>query len=130
MEIRVVDSLDAEVSLLGFGAMRLPQRSDDPSDIDVDVLCGMVDLAIEGGVNYFDTAPGYHKGFSESAMRKALVDRYDRESYYLADKLSLFLCETPEDMRAMFERQIERCHVEYFDFYLIHAIVADRKSVV
>ena len=88
MEIRVVDSLGAEVSLLGFGAMRLPQRSDDPSDIDVDVLCGMVDLAIEGGVNYFDTAPGYHKGFSESAMRKALVDRYDRESYYLADKLS------------------------------------------
>lgn len=126
MEIRVVDSLDAEVSLLGFGAMRLPQRSDDPSDIDVDVLCGMVDLAIEGGVNYFDTAPGYHKGFSESAMRKALVDRYDRESYYLADKLSLFLCETPEDMRAMFERQIERCHVEYFDFYLIHAITEER----
>jgi predicted aldo/keto reductase-like oxidoreductase len=126
MEYSKADSLSATVSLLGFGAMRLPLRSEDISDVDVDAVCKMVDAAMAGGVNYYDTAYGYHKGNSETALRKALVERYDRDSYYLADKLAVFLCHSPEDQRKMFDTQLERCNVRYFDFYHVHAVTDER----
>ena len=126
MEYSRIDSLDATVSLLGFGGMRLPLRSEDIGDVDVDAVCGMVDMALSGGVNYFDTAYGYHKGESETALRKALVERHDRNTYYLVDKLAAFLCNTPEDQQKMFETQLQRCGVSYFDFYHVHAITDER----
>ena len=86
----------------------------------------MVDEAIAGGINYFDTAYVYHKGKSEGALKKALVERCDRESYYLADKLTISACGNAEDMKDMFETQLERCGVDYFDFYLMHSITHER----
>ncbi|MDL2264386.1 aldo/keto reductase, partial [Synergistaceae bacterium OttesenSCG-928-I11] len=95
MQYSLVPSLGATPSLLGFGAMRLPLGpSGDPADVDVETTCKMVDAAIAGGVNYFDTAYAYHKEKSEDALRRALVERYDRGSFYLADKLATFLCKS------------------------------------
>ncbi|MGI6279451.1 MAG: aldo/keto reductase, partial [Acutalibacteraceae bacterium] len=83
------------------------------------------DYFLENGFNYFDTARGYHKGKSEPALKEALTCRYPREAYILTDKLSGHLFKTNEDIRPLFQKQLETCGVDYFDFYLMHA--QDRK---
>ena len=102
----------------GFGCMRLPMLGE---DVDLEQVKKMVDLFLERGFNYFDTAHGYIDGKSELAIRTCLTSRYPRESYILTNKLSgnFFTCE--EDIRPLFEQQLEACGVEYFDFYLMHA---------
>ncbi len=102
----------------GFGCMRLPMLGE---DVDLEQVKRMVDLFLERGFNYFDTAHGYIDGKSELALRACLTSRYPRESYILTNKLSgnFFTCE--EDIRPLFEQQLEACGVEYFDFYLMHA---------
>ncbi len=109
-----------KVSLLGFGTMRFPLKED--GAIDYIQVNEMFDYAIENGVNYFDTAYIYHNETSEDAVKKCLVNRYPREKFFLADKLALWLLEKPEDCQKMFNTQLERCGVEYFDFYLLHAV--------
>lgn len=126
MQYSPTPALDATPSLLGFGAMRLPVYAGDAGNVDVETTCRMVDAAIAGGVNYFDTAYAYHKEKSEDAMRRALVERYDRNKFYLADKLAVFLCSCAEDQEKMFETQLARCGVDYFDFYLVHAVTDTR----
>ncbi|MBR1891538.1 MAG: aldo/keto reductase, partial [Clostridia bacterium] len=81
----------------------------------------MVDEFIDGGFNYFDTAHGYHEGFSEVAIRKCVVDRYDRSRFVLTDKLTEDYFKREEDIEPFFEKQLSICGVEYFDFYLMHA---------
>ncbi len=103
---------------LGFGFMRLPQKD---GEIDYDTCCAMVDLFLENGFNYFDTAHGYHGGKSEVAIRKCLTSRYPRERYVLANKLSPDFFGKEEDIRPLFAEQLAICGVEYFDFYLMHA---------
>ena len=127
MEKRTFKNIDGEISLLGFGAMRLPTKSDDPKDIDIDAVAKMIDTAIEGGVNYFDTAYPYHNQQSESAMRKTLVERYDRDRFYIATKLPVWLCESYEDYEKIFAKQLDNLGVDYVDFYLLHAL--DRNSI-
>ena len=115
---------ELQLSSLGFGAMRLPLLQDGSGNIDQEELDRMVDAAISGGVNYFDTAYPYHGGKSEAAIGKSL-SRYPRECWYLADKFpghqnvhgvtELF----PQQV---FEEQLRRCSVDYFDFYLLHNI--------
>ena len=102
----------------GFGLMRLPMKD---GAIDNVELCKMVDLFIERGFNYFDTAHGYHNGLSEVAVRECLTSRYPRESYVLTNKLSSSYFKTQEEIRPYFEKQLEICGVDYFDFYLMHA---------
>lgn len=102
----------------GFGLMRLPTKDD---KIDNDELCEMVDFFIERGFNYFDTAHGYHNGLSEVAVRECLTSRYPREAYVLTNKLSSSYFKTQEEIRPYFEKQLEICGVDYFDFYLMHA---------
>lgn len=107
-----------ELSLLGFGAMRLPTKD---GAIDEELTFKMVDYAIEHGVNYFDTAWPYHGGLSEIVIGKAL-SRYRRESYFLANKYpghQHFKSYHPADI---FEKQLEKCGVEYFDFYMFHNV--------
>lgn len=107
-----------ELSLLGFGAMRLPTKD---GAIDEELTFKMVDYAIEHGVNYFDTAWPYHGGLSEIVIGKAL-SRYRRESYFLANKYpghQHFESYHPADI---FEKQLEKCGVEYFDYYLLHNV--------
>ncbi|MDO5417880.1 MAG: aldo/keto reductase [Lachnospiraceae bacterium] len=108
---------------LGFGLMRLPVLDkEDVTTIDEAQLIRMVDTFMEQGFTYFDTAYPYHKKMSECAIRKALVERYPRESFVLADKMPTFLVEKPEDYPAFFNEQLEKCGVEYFDYYLMHTL--------
>lgn len=111
---------DEEISLLGLGCMRFPTIKEGSEEIDEEKALEIVDYAYKHGVNYFDTAHGYHAGLSEPFMGKALK-RYPRESFYLATKMPPWDLKTPEDVRNIFESQLERCQVDYFDFYLFHA---------
>ena len=105
---------------LGFGLMRLPVLSADPTDFDYAQLEQMVDLFIESGFTYFDTSYVYHNGGSEGAIRKTLVERYDRNRYTLASKLPAFFIADEAQARTIFAEQLEKCGVEYFDYYLLH----------
>lgn len=108
---------------LGFGLMRLPLLDkNDVTTIDQAQLCQMVDRFMEQGFTYFDTAYPYHKRTSELAVKKALAERYPRESFVLADKMPVFLVEKPEDYPRFFNEQLEKCGVTYFDYYLMHAL--------
>ncbi|GHV52958.1 oxidoreductase [Synergistales bacterium] len=126
MKMIKTDSLGVTTSLIGFGAMRLPQTSDNAADIDAEKTQAMVDAAIAGGVNYFDTAYVYHGGKSEEILRTTLTSKYKREDYYLADKLSVFASKSADEMKAMFGVQLERCGADYFDFYLLHSVGRER----
>lgn len=106
---------------LGFGFMRLPLTNpDDPASIDIDKCCELVDRFMEAGFTYFDSARGYHGGKSEWALRKALVERYPRDSFTIATKLPAWLAENAEHARAMFDKSLRECGVDYFDYYLLH----------
>ena len=103
---------------LGFGCMRLPMVND---AVDYEETKKMIDVFLEKGFNYFDTAHGYLDGKSEIALKECLTSRYPREAYVLANKLSSHHFEKNEEIRPLFEKQLEICGVEYFDFYLMHA---------
>ncbi len=107
-----------ELSLLGFGAMRLPEKD---GSIDVPLVEKMVAYAMAHGVNYFDTAWPYHSGFSETVMGKVL-SAYPRESYRLATKYPGHQIAERYDPAAIFEKQLKKCGVEYFDYYLLHNV--------
>lgn len=102
----------------GFGCMRLPMID---NAVDEEQTNNMVDMFIENGFNYFDTAHGYLSGMNETALRKSLVNRYPRESYILTNKLSTHFFDKESDIRPLFEEQLKACGVNYFDFYLMHA---------
>ncbi|MDO4563827.1 MAG: aldo/keto reductase [Clostridia bacterium] len=111
------------VSLLGFGAMRLPRIANEGSKIDFAEAKKCIDTAFENGVNYFDTAYMYHDGESESFIGAALAER-DRESYFLTTKLPIWEVHEKNDMDKIFDTQLRRTNAEYFDFYLCHALNA------
>lgn len=121
MITRKFKDMPENISLLGFGCMRLPQRSEVRTDVDFEAGQKMVDYAVENGVTYFDTAYPYHDGVSEKFIGQALK-KYPRDSYYLADKLPVIRLESEEDVETYFNEQLERCGVEYFDFYLAHSL--------
>ncbi len=104
---------------LGFGCMRLQMIED---EVDKAEFCRMIDMFIEAGFNYFDTAHTYIDGKSELVIRDCLTSRYPREAFVLADKISYWCFEKEEEILPLFERQLERCGVEYFDFYLFHCM--------
>ena len=110
-----------KLSALGMGAMRLPVVDGDDARIDEAAAAAMVDYAMAHGVNYYDTAWGYHNGNSELVMGRALA-RYPRESYFLADKFPGYDLSNMDKVGAIFEKQLEKCGVEYFDFYLFHNV--------
>ena len=112
---------DKRLSALGLGAMRLPVVGGDYAAVDEAAAAEMVDYAMEHGVNYYDTAYGYHDGRSEAVMRKAL-SRYPRDRYFLADKFPGYDLSNMDKVEAIFEEQLKRCGVEYFDFYLFHNV--------
>ncbi|WP_353115438.1 aldo/keto reductase [Nitratidesulfovibrio sp.] len=123
MTCRVHPGSGDKVSLLGFGCMRFPMLPDasGPSGTEIDeaVAFGLVDYALAHGVNYFDTAYTYHRGMSEVMIGKALK-RHPRERFYLATKMPGRLNPTLAQAKEMFETQLGRCQVEYFDYYLLH----------
>lgn len=103
---------------LGFGCMRLPMKDD---VVDVEEFQRMVDLYMANGFNYFDTAHGYLQGKSEKALKTCLTSRYPRDSYLLTNKLSVHFFQKEEEIRPLFEEQLDLCGVDYFDYYLMHA---------
>ncbi len=110
----------SEIKKLGFGLMRLPQKSDNAADIDLEQFKQMVDLFLERGFTYFDTSYVYHDGASETAIREALVKRHPRESFLLVSKFPTFQMPAKDKVEAIFREQLDKCGVEYFDYYLLH----------
>lgn len=123
MEKRKMEKLGVETSLLGFGCMRFPTTAE--GKIDEPQAEKMLDMAYEAGVNYFDTAYPYHDGASEPFVGKVL-NKYDRNTYYLATKLPVWLVEKEEDVERIFHEQLERLQKDYVDFYLLHALDKER----
>ena len=109
------------LSALGIGTMRLPTIDGDNAKIDEEKSAEMFDYAISKGVNYFDTAWGYHSGQSEPTVGK-LLSKYPREKFYLASKFPGYDVANLERVEEIFEKQLERCRVDYFDFYLVHTV--------
>lgn len=109
----------------GFGTMRLPMAGE---DVDIPLTTAMVDAFLASGFNYFDTAHPYIQGKSELALRACLTSRYPRDRYVLANKLSAGCVEKEEDILPFFQSQLEACGVEYFDFYLMHAVSAKQDA--
>lgn len=113
------DFQDKKLSLLGFGAMRLPTRED--GSVDEELVRDMTKYAMDNGVNYFDTAFPYHGGHSEVVMGKVLGE-YPRDSYYLATKYPGHQISSSYNPAEIFEEQLRKCGVDYFDFYLLHNV--------
>ncbi|WP_421908536.1 aldo/keto reductase [Methanolacinia petrolearia] len=110
---------------LGFGTLRLPLiNPGDVKSIDQELLNRLVDEFMEAGYTYFETGWPYHSGCAEDACRKAVVERYPRESFCLADKMPTYNLKKTEDFENIFSEQLKRCGVEYFDYYLIHNLGA------
>ncbi len=112
---------DIKLSALGLGAMRLPTIGGDDSKIDEQAAAEMVEYAMKNGINYYDTAWGYHSGNSEIVMGKVLK-KYPRESFNLASKFPGYDLSNMPKVKEIFEKQLEKCQVEYFDFYLFHNV--------
>jgi len=112
---------DIKLSALGMGTMRLPVIEGCDSNIDVAQTEKMVDYAMANGINYYDTAWGYHGGNSEKVIAQALR-RYPRESYFLASKFPGYDLANINKVEEIFEAQLKKCEVEYFDFYLFHNV--------
>ena len=123
MEKRKFDKLNIESSLLGFGCMRFPL--DENGNINEVEAEEMIDLAIANGVTYIDTAYPYHNGDSEPFVGRVLK-KYDRESFTLATKLPIWNVNSQQEARELFESQLKRLDVDYVDFYLLHALDADK----
>lgn len=118
--MRYIDFQGEKISMLGYGAMRLPTLGKD-DEIDLEAAEKLFDRAIEAGINYFDTAYPYHGGNSEIVTGK-LLKKYPRESYYLATKYPGHQVLDSYDPALIFEHQLEKCGVDYFDFYLLHNV--------
>lgn len=112
---------DLKLSSLGMGCMRFPVCKDDSKKIDIDLTREMVKYAIDHGVNYFDTAWGYHNGTSETVLGEILSE-YPRESFYLATKFPGYDLGNINKVEEIFEAQLKRCRTDYFDFYLFHNV--------
>ena len=112
---------DLQLSGLGLGMMRLPVLGGDDSAIDEAAAAEMIDYAYQNGINYFDTAWGYHNGNSELVAGKYL-GRHPRESYYLASKFPGYDLSNMDKVEEIFEKQLEKCQTPYFDFYLFHNV--------
>ncbi len=108
---------------LGFGLMRMPLLNpSDEASVDVEQVCKMVDMFLERGFTYFDTAWMYHDFNSENVVKAALVDRYPRDSFTLATKLHGEYIKTKEDRNRIFNEQLRKTGASFFDYYLIHGI--------
>ena len=108
---------------LGMGMMRLPLVDEnDQTSIDMEQVNKMVDIYMDAGFNYFDTAYIYHEGVAELAFKKSVVERYPRESFKIATKLPLFIITEESQLEPIFAEQLKNCGVDYFDYYLLHNV--------
>lgn len=125
MDYRVMKNTGKKISLLGLGCMRFPLIAPDRTEIDEEYAERMIARSLAQGINYFDTAYPYHEEMSEPFVGRVLK-KYPRDSFYLASKLPMWDVNKEEDVAYFFEKQLERCQVEYFDFYLCHNLSRER----
>ncbi|MCD7973377.1 MAG: aldo/keto reductase [Candidatus Azobacteroides sp.] len=111
----------AEIPLLAYGCMRFPRVGEDTNEIDEEESAKMIDVAYQHGVRYFDTAYIYHAGMSETFIGKVLK-KYPRESFFLATKMPTWMIDAPQKVEEIFEEQLVKCQVDYFDFYHLHSL--------
>ena len=110
-------------SKFGFGCMRLPKTNpDDPTTIDQELFNEMVDIYMKKGYNYFDTSYAYHGGMSEVAIRKAVVERYPRESFQICDKMPTWALTSEKDNEKFVNEMLDRLGIDYFDVFFVHNI--------
>ena len=110
-------------SKFGFGCMRLPLTDENnPESVDQELFNKMVDVYMEKGFNYFDTSYAYHGGASETAIRKAVVERYPRKSYQICDKMPTWALTSEKDNEKYVEEMLERLGIDYFDVFFVHNI--------
>ena len=112
---------DRKLSALGFGCMRLPTVDGNDANINETEAAQLIARAMEGGVNYYDTAWGYHAGNSETVMGR-ILKQYPRDSFFLADKFPGYDLSNMDKVEEIFDKQLEKCQVDYFDFYLFHNV--------
>ena len=124
MKYRKMGKTGVEVSVLGFGCMRLPTVDGQDNCIDEEKAIGIIRSGIDSGINYVDTAFGYHGGNSERLVGKALKDGY-REKVNLATKLPLWNVKCEEDVERIFNEQLQKLDTDHIDFYLLHAVNND-----
>ncbi|MDD3220530.1 MAG: aldo/keto reductase [Lachnospiraceae bacterium] len=106
---------------LGFGFMRLPVHDEENrATVNMELTKNMVDLFMKSGLNYFDTAHRYNDEMSEVALKQTLTDRYDRNTYILANKITMNYIKSEQDQEPFFHNQLKTCGVSYFDNYLVH----------
>lgn len=110
-----------KLSALGMGNMRLPVLDGNDNNIDVDAAKEMIAFCMNSGINYYDTAYGYHGGNSELVVGQ-LLKNYERSSFYLASKFPGYDLSNMPKVREIFEEQLDKCQVEYFDFYMFHNV--------
>ena len=115
------DFQDLKLSALGLGTMRLPLVEGSDFEVDEAAAAEMFDYALSHGINYFDTAWGYHNGTSELVNGK-ILSKYPRDSYFLASKFPGYDLANMPKVEEIFEKQLEKCRVDYFDFYLFHNV--------
>ncbi|MBQ6166155.1 MAG: aldo/keto reductase [Muribaculaceae bacterium] len=116
---------------LGFGLMRLPLTNpDDQTSIDMEQFKQMADRFMERGFTYFDTAYPYHGGKSEEALREAVVKRYPRDAFTVTSKMPVWAIKEASDMERIFNEQLQRCGVDYFDYYWLHALNRERVAAI
>lgn len=120
IEVRRYQNTDLSISLLGLGTMRLPRLDPEKAAIDDVRAKALLDYALDHGINYIDTAYVYHEGDAERFLGDALVGR-DRASYYIADKMPIWMANEPDDIEKIFAEQLRRLRTDYIDFYLFHA---------
>lgn len=126
MDKRYFQSLGVELPRLGFGCMRFPTKD---NKIDYDKAKEMIHYAMANGLNYFDTAYNYHNEDSERFLGKVLSE-FPRESYYLTTKLPIWKVESELDAERLFNEQLEKLQTDYFDFYFLHAMDAEKKEIM
>lgn len=112
---------DRKLSALGFGCMRLPTVDGNDANVNEAEAARLIARAMEGGVNYYDTAWGYHAGNSETVMGR-ILKQYPRDSFFLADKFPGYDLANMDKVEEIFDQQLEKCQVDYFDFYLFHNV--------
>ncbi len=113
--------MERPVKKLGFGLMRMPVRDTaDQTSVDMPQVEQMVDTFLQRGFTYFDTAYMYHAFHSEEVLREALVKRHPRDTFTVATKMPIMFLKKEEDQQRIFDEQLEKCGVEYFDYYLLH----------
>ena len=121
MNMYTNDFRGVKLSALGMGNMRLPVIGGKDEQIDMETYAQMIDLCMKAGINYYDTAWGYHAGNSETAVGE-VMRKYPRDSYYLATKFPGYDLSNMGKVKEIFEKQLQKCQTEYFDFYLFHNV--------